>query len=255
MTGILQSKVFVPVQFRIRRLVMYGPMVALVTCLGLLAGCTSQGPVFPMVPNLTEWQISEDQIDSVSDVRPALSEHSARFRLAQGDQRSLLVREDEWSNSRKFLLGFDVMVLQSPSVSQRVTLARLVRPDPPNRALVSVDLTAQSGITVAGQACVAADQLAEWRRIEVRVFFSEARKGYVEVFCDRRPVYALLELETGYPPGCGDNAACGRMLDDPVPYEWQVGLVSERPVGAPVDVQMRRMQQRPLVWTPNRVRG
>lgn len=255
MTGILQSKMFEPVQRQIGRQVGCGLNIAFALCFVILTGCTSQGPVFPMLPNLAEWQVHVSQIDPSSDVSPMLGEHAARFRLDRGDQRSLLVREDEWAVSRKFLLGFDVAVRQAPGGSKPVTVARLVQPENGEAALISIDLDPQKGIAVSGQTCIPADQMSDWHRVEVRVHFAEGPQGYVEVFCDRRPVYALLELETGYPPGCRDNAACGQVRQEPVPYEWQVGLVSGVPLTTPVDVELRRMQQRPLVWTPNRVRG
>lgn len=218
----------------------------------LLASCSRNGPVFPQVASLNDWDLTGVPVDPNSDRSPQVSGDKVAFQLRAGERVTQLVLKRDWQRSRKFLLGFDVRAREGLP-SSPVVIAQLLRYQNGPQRVVSVALDAERGVTVAGQACIAPAALQDWHRVEIRVQFSDKGDGYLEAFCDRQPLFGLRDLQTGMPPVCRDDAGC--VGEEPVEGEfaWQVGLMAERAVRQGVSVEMRRLQQRPLVWVPNRI--
>lgn len=223
----------------------------LVAAVLLLPSC-GNGPIFPVEDALYSWVTAPESIEPASDRAPEIRDDIVRFSLAPGERRSALRTAEDWRITQTRMTGFDVLVDPSALGKQQITLSRIYRRGDPAAEIVSVLLDADRGVTVLGRQCIAPEALGSWHRIEIRIRLRDDDKGFLEVFCDRNPVWARTAIRTTLPPVCRRSEGCSAAVPQPVRYEWQVGVMADRPVSAPVSVQMQRLHHRVLFFIPNR---
>lgn len=231
------------------------PSLALTGLLvGLLAvACSDTGPIFPASLTLDDWVLAPASVDPRSDTAPQLTDRLASFGLGPGQGRSTLRAGHEWGVGQTYLLGFDIRVDPGAIGATPVTVSRLVRGGKPETDLLSVRLDSRRGVTVLGRGCIPASQLGQWHSVEVRIALADDDSGFLEVFCDRRPIWAQSRLRTTLPPVCRLAQGCVTPVSRPARFEWHVGLISERPATRPLRLQMRRIFYHRLFVIPNRV--
>ncbi len=227
------------------------PLLPLVAAL-VLGGCAGNGPIFPVEDNLYDWVTAPEARDPQSDNAPVISGQVVTFRLDPGDRLSTLQAAEDWRAGQTRLFGFDVRADAKALGTQKLVLSRLSRSSAPAGEITSVHLDAVNGVTVMGRSCIAAEDLGDWHRVEMRIRLSNDDRGFLEVFCDRKPVWAQTEFRTTFPPVCRRREGCNTPVQTPVQFKWQVGLLSERPAPRRVSVQMRRLHHRLLLYIPNR---
>jgi hypothetical protein len=218
-----------------------------------LAACGSTGPIFNVSDALYDWVKAPGAVTPGSDQDPVIADPVVIFRLDRGDRRSTLQTGESWRTTQTYLFGFDVRLDPRTLGGERLDLSRLYRNGAPATELISVQLDARRGVTVLGRACIAPAHLATWHRVEMRIRLADNDTGYLEVFCDRKPIWARVNMRTTFAPECRISAGCNRAVPKPERYEWQIGLMSARGVARPVTVQMQRLHYRVLFYKPNRV--
>ncbi|MEZ5714251.1 MAG: hypothetical protein R3D85_03175 [Paracoccaceae bacterium] len=182
---------------------------------------------------------------------------TVRFHLAPGQRRSSLHTSHAFGLGQTYLLGFDIHRGATPLPARPVTIARLMRgtgtPGAPETEIAAIRLDARNGITAFGRQCIPAAQLTRWHSVELRVAMADDDTGYLELFCDRRPVWAQQKTRTTLPPPCRRAQGCTRPVPPPVRYDWQLGLIAAGPVRQPLGLDMRRIFYHRLFVIPNRV--
>lgn len=224
----------------------------LIAALGLTA-CNGTGPIYPVQDDLYDWVKAPEAVSPESDREPVVADPVVNFRLDRGERQSTVQVSEDLRPYRTYLLGFDVRLDRASLGRENVTLSRLSRRGDPSVEVVSVQLDAARGVTVMGRTCIAPADLADWHRVELRIKFSDRDRGYLEVFCDRRPIWARTEIRTTFPVVCRRRDGCDARVPQPVSYDWRTGLISNEGVAHRVMVQMRRLHYRPLIIKPNRV--
>lgn len=221
----------------------------------VLGACASSdtGPVFNVQDPLYDWVKSPDAIDARSDHPPDLIDQTVVFKLMEGDKRSILRTGDDWRIGQTYLFGFDVRVDPKTLGREEFTVSRLTRTVSPQSEIAVVELNAQNGVTVFGRSCVPANALQSWHRVEMRIKLSNGDTGYLEVFCDRQPVWAQSAFRTTLPPVCRLRDGCATLVAKPARFDWQVGLMARQHAKRPVTLEMRKLHQRVIFYVPNRV--
>lgn len=216
-----------------------------------LAGCGTTGPVFQVEDGLPAWV--SDAVDPASDNTPLISDPVVSFQLMPGERTSALRAGEDWRLGQSFLFGFDVRLDEPIPNQATVTLSRLTRITAPSQEIVSIKLDRQLGVTVFGRSCIAPEDLTEWHRVELRVRLKDDDKGFLEIFCDRKPVWAQNGLRTTMAPICRLADGCDDTISTPVRFTWNVGLMSDAAVPEATAVEMRRLHQRVIFYIPNRI--
>ncbi|WP_137699492.1 hypothetical protein [Marimonas lutisalis] len=219
----------------------------------LVTACADTGPVYPTSDTLDPWVIAPDSVTPGSDRAPHVAGERMIFRLAPGERRSSLSTGRDWGVWQNYLMGFDVRVAPGQAPAQPVTLARFLRRGDPETELVAVMLDARRGITVLGRSCVPAARLGDWHSVELRIRLADNDTGFLEIFCDRRPIWAQDGFRTTLPPTCRHGEGCATPVPRPARFEWQVGLVSPGRVARAIRVEMQRIFHHRLFVIPNRV--
>lgn len=229
--------------------------VLLVFLAWLLTACneTGMGPVYPTPEQLPEWVVSADAVDPRSDRAPVVDDPLVTFRLGPGDRRSALRAGQDWRLTNRYLFGFDVRLARGALAGQRVTLARLKRLGSREEELVSVEADTRRGVTIFGRTCIPAAELGNWHKVEIRIRLADDDTGFLEVFCDRRPIWAETGMRTTKPPVCRRREGCTTPVPHPVRVEWQLGLLADSGARRGIEVQMRRIYHRLLFVIQNRV--
>ncbi|MDU8928717.1 hypothetical protein RXV86_15100 [Alisedimentitalea sp. MJ-SS2] len=219
-----------------------------------LSGCMEDGPIL--------FEPSQDYSDRVSktcsvvpgsDIAPVVASDRVEFELPPGGDCSALRFGDDWALGHNYLMGFDVRLDRNRIGSRPVTLARLVRSGASETELVSVKASRQNGITVLGRRCVPASEFGTWHRVELRVALSDQDEGFLEVFCDRKPIWAQDKIRTTLPPVCRRSEGCTIPVAKPVRFEWQIGLMTRHAVAHRLKIEMRRVFYRRLFLIPHRI--
>ena len=220
-----------------------------------LATCAppGTGPVYSVDAELYDWVKAPEAIDQSSDQVPIIADPVVTFRLAPGDSRSALRAGKEWRVGHTYLFGFDVRLDRKSLGNEKVALSHLFRKGDPATEIVSVLLDADRGVTVMGRTCVAPTDLGNWHRVEMRIRLSNNDTGFLEVFCDRKPIWARTKIRTTFPPVCRLHEGCDTDVPKPVRYEWQLGLLSNGGVAKQIVAQMQRLHYRMLYYIPHRV--
>jgi hypothetical protein len=230
-------------------------LLPVLAALLLLAACDDggTGPVYFVDAELYDWVKAPEAIDQSSDQSPIVADPIITFHLAPGDSRSTLRTGKEWRVGRKYLFGFDVRLERKSLGNERVALSHLFRKGDPATEIVSVLLDADRGVTVMGRTCVAPTDLGNWHRVEMRIHLSNKDTGFLEVFCDRKPIWARINIRTTFPPVCRLSEGCDTDVPKPVRYEWQLGLLSNGGVSKQIMAQMQRLHYRRIFYIPHRV--
>lgn len=218
-----------------------------------LTACDGDGPIFAVEDQLAEWAQDRESIDKSSDQEPIVADPVVTFRLEPGDRRSALRTGDDWLLNETILFGFDIRLQRNSLGSDKIELSRLYRKGDPATEIASVQLDSVRGVTVMGRTCVARADLETWHRVEMRIRLRDNDRGYLEVFCDRKPIWATTEIRTTFAPVCRFREGCDTKVPHPVRYEWQMGLMSNRGVSKQIIVQMQKLHQRKLLYIPHRV--
>lgn len=218
----------------------------------LLPSCYGEGPIYIVGEDLPEWASAPVAVDPKSDRKPEFSANVVNFHLSPGQRRTALVTGDSWRIPRTYLFGFDVKADRGTLGNERLDLSRLLRAGNREVEIASVQLDARRGITVMGRQCVAPGDLASWHRVEMRIRLRNDDSGFLEVFCDRKPIWAQNGIRTTFPPVCRLSEGCSEPAYTPLRYEWQMGLMADRRVSRHIRVQMRKLHQRELIYIPNR---
>lgn len=218
----------------------------------LFAACGDSGPVYPIQSELYDWVKSPEAIHPESDQSPVISDPAITFRLKRGERQSALRAGEDWRTGQIRLFGFDVRVVGNVLPSEVVDISQLYRVGSPSTKIISVQLDAKRGVTVFGRTCIAAKDLGAWHRVEMRIRLRNDDFGYLEVFCDRKPVWARTNIRTTFPPVCRIREGCNLAVPEPQRYEWQVGVMANRGLSKPFTLQMQRLHHRLLIYTPNR---
>ncbi|MDQ2091834.1 hypothetical protein [Marimonas arenosa] len=236
-----------------------GPLCAALVAL-LLVACADVGPVFPTPNYFDPWVSAEDTLDPRSDRAPLITYRTATFRLFPGESRSALRTDKDFGLGQTYLIGFDLRVDRRQLTNRPVTLSRVLRTTgteaadgSPATQIISVELDARRGATVLGRSCIPPAQLGRWHSIEIRIAMADNDTGYIEVFCDRRPIWAQENFRTTLPPICRLREGCTRGVPRPVKFEWQLGLMADGRLARGLEVQMRRIFYHRLFVIPNRV--
>ncbi len=221
----------------------------------LMASCTPHGtgPVYTMDAELYDWVKAPKAIDQSSDQAPIIADPIVTFQLAPGDSRSALRAGKEWRLGHAYLFGYDVRLERKSLGTEKVTLSRLIRKGDPATEIASVQLDADRGVTVMGRTCIAPTDLGDWHRVEMRIRLSNRDAGFLEVFCDRKPIWARVNIRTTFPPVCRLRDGCDTDIPKPVRYEWQLGLLSNGGVAKQIEVEMQRLHYRRIYYIPHRV--
>ncbi len=218
-----------------------------------LAACGGEGPIYPVDKDLYEWVKAPTALDPRSDQPPRVADPVVHFRLAPGQRRSNLRTGEDWRIRQNRLFGFDVRLDPSTLGATPITLSRLVRVGAPDTEIATVQLDRTRGITIMGRSCVAPHDLINWHRVEMRIRLNDQGRGFLEAFCDRKPVWGRRNLRTTLPPDCQDNTGCGTPVTRHTQFEWTMGIMADHPVQRPITLQMRRIHQRILLYIPNRI--
>ena len=218
----------------------------------LVAACAGDGPIYPVEDSLYDWVIAPDAIVPGSAPAPDIADPVVTFRLPRGGRLSALRTGEDWRTGQTRLFGFDIRLNPEKLGRERVEVSRLYRSGDPETVLASVQLDADRGVTVMGRRCIAPEDLGTWHRVEMRIKLRDDDQGYLEVFCDRKPIWAQTGLRTTFPPVCRRSEGCNTALAKPVSYEWRMGLLTDRPVSRPVSIQMRKLHHRLLLYVPHR---
>lgn len=219
-----------------------------------LAACSDTGPVYPTSDTLDPWVTSPASIDPQSDQPPIVSDQTVRFHLAPGQQRSSLRAGREWGTVQTYLYGFDLRLDPNSLGPVPLTLSRLQRLGTPAADIVSVQLDRRRGLSVFGHSCIAPADLGDWHSVEVRINLADDDTGYIEIFCDRKPILAIQGLRTTRPPVCRRAEGCTAPVSHPARYEWQIGLLAPRRVARAVTIDMRRIFYHRLFVIPNPIK-
>ncbi len=217
------------------------------------AACGTTGPVFPVEDELYDWVTSQQSVDQASDQAPVVADSVVTFRLAPGQRRSALETGEDWRIGQAYLFGFDVRLDPETLGPGAIAISRLSRVTVPENEIVSVLLDRKRGVSVFGRTCIAPDQLSEWHRIEMRMRLANDDTGFLEVFCDRKPVWAQNDIRTTFKPVCRLQEGCDADIAKPARFEWLTGLLAERSVTRRTEIQMQRLHQRVIFYIPNRV--
>ena len=220
---------------------------------GLFLAACGTGPIYPDVDWLNDWVKSPNAVDASSDQAPIIADPVVNFHLNRGDRTSAIQAGEEWSVGQTFLLGFDVRLDPSSLGQEKITLSRLTRKGSPAVEIASVQLDADYGVTVFGRTCIPAAELSKWHRVEMRIKLSDEDEGYLEVFCDRNPIWARINMRTNFAPECRYGEGCQTAVTKPERYNWRVGLMADVPVSQKISLQMQRLNHRRLYYKPNRV--
>lgn len=220
----------------------------------LLAACTGNGigPIYPVQDALYDWVKAPEATDPLSDRAPVIADPVVVFHLAPGDRRSALRAGHDWRLGHNYLFGFDIRLDRKSFSGQAVTLSRLLRRGDPATEIAAVQLDAR-GVTILGRTCIPSSELGNWHRVEMRIRLADNDAGFLEVFCDRRPLWARSRIRTTQPPICRRRDGCDTEVPKPVRFEWQLGLIPEERIKRGVEVQMQRIHFRRLYVIPNRV--
>ena len=232
-----------------------GWRLGLALAAGLLTACAETGPIFPTSDRLDPWVSAAGAVDPRSDVAPVIKGEVASFRLGPGGRRAALRTGREWGLGQTYLFGFDIRIEPGPLPRQAVTLSTLERlgaPGRPGAGIVAVSLDSR-GVSVLGRSCIRPAELGRWHSVEIRIALADDDTGFLEVFCDRRPIWAQSHLRTVLPPVCRRTEGCNAAVPKPVRYEWQLGLIAPHGAAQAIKVQMRRIFYHRLFWIPNRV--
>lgn len=226
----------------------------------LLAACNGMGPIYPTSDTLDDWVTAAASLDPASDHAPVFSDQVAVFQLAPGERMSALHAGRRWGLQQNYLFGFDIRLDPAQAPLRPVTLTRLSRLGPDGGAagaqpLVSVELDARRGVSVLGRSCVPPEALGDWHSVELRIAFANDDSGFLEIFCDRRPIWAQSHLRTALPPICRLSEGCQQNIPAPARFAWQVGLMAQGRVARKISVGMRRIFFHRLFVIPNRVSG
>lgn len=221
--------------------------------IAMISACTATGPVYPVSDELYDWVKVPEAVDSGSDQPPVVADPLVTFHLSPGDRRSALQAPEDWHVGQTYLLGFDVRLDRTTLGTEKVTLSRFLRQGKPQSEIFSVQLDERRGVTVFGRTCIAPPDLANWHRVEVRIKVADNDRGFLEVFCNRKPIWGRVNFRTTLPPECRLSDGCNTVVPKPVDFKWQVGLFSDRGVARDVTVQMQRMHYRTLLYIPGRV--
>jgi hypothetical protein len=226
----------------------------------LLPGCTAPdtGPIYQVDSSPYSWVKASSSVHPASDRAPIVGDPIVAFRLDTGERNSTLVAAGEWGGNewrtgQTYLFGFDVRTDPGALRNEVVTLAQLTRSSASPAVIISAELSAARGVTVMGRTCIAPSELRDWHRVEFRVRLSDRDTGYLEVFCDREPIWARTGMRTALPPICRRSEGCDDVVARPVRFEVQMGLMSDTGVTRPISVQMQRLHYRRIFYVPNRV--
>lgn len=222
-----------------------------------LAACADTGPIFPTSDRLDPWVSASESADPRADSPPVVNGDRARFHLSPGQRRASLHTSHAFGLGQTYLLGFDIRRGATPLPDRPVTIARLMRttatPGAGESAIAAIRLDARNGVTAFGRQCIPAAQLTRWHSVELRIAMADDDDGYIELFCDRRPVWAQQNIRTTLPPPCRRAQGCTRPVPRPVRYDWQLGLMSPGVARRPLDIEMKRIFYHRLFIIPNRV--
>ncbi|WP_322867818.1 hypothetical protein U5922_017355 [Aquicoccus sp. G2-2] len=97
--------------------------------------------------------------------------------------------------------------------------------------------------------------LNTWHSVEVRIAFANDDSGFLEIFCDRKPIWAQSHFRTALPPVCRLSEGCTKGVPAPARFAWQVGLLARGRIVRRVSVEMRRIFFHRLFVIPHRVVG
>lgn len=219
----------------------------------LLANCSETGPVYPTSSDIQPWVMAAESRDPAADRAPKFDNPVVHFALAPGERRSSLHTGRRWTTDMNYLMGFDVRVRPETLPRDRVTIGRLVRRGPTEEELLRVVLDPSRGVTVLGRTCIPRAKLHQWHSVEVRTRFADDDTGFMEVWCDRRPLWAQSHYRTTLPPTCRRSEGCTMPLKGAASFDWQFGLISPRPAPRPISIEMRRIHTHRLFVIPRRV--
>jgi hypothetical protein len=91
--------------------------------------------------------------------------------------------------------------------------------------LYEMHLTPRKGIVFENKPCISPSEYGKWNRVKMQVRWTLKNDGFLQVFCNDRPVYAL-RGQNLIPPGCGTDAKsqCHTdKLQHNNPIIWQLG--------------------------------
>lgn len=229
------------------------PFILLLAAMIGVTCCGTTGPVFLVEDELYDWVSVPGAIDPLSDQAPLISGSVVTFRLSPGQQLSALQTGEDWRIGQAYLFGFDVRLDPEALGPHPITVSRLTRVTVPESEIASVLLDRRRGVTVFGRTCVPPEKLAEWHRVEMRIRVANDDKGFLEVFCDRKPIWAQKDMRTTFPPGCRLREGCNDDVAQPARFAWQIGLMPVKAVSKNTEIQMQRLHQRLIFYIPNRV--
>lgn len=222
-------------------------------CIAFLAACNADGPVYPVSDALYDWVKTPEAIDRLSDQPPVITDPLVTFRLSPGERRSALQAPEDWYVGQTYLLGFDVRLDRASLGPEKVILSRFLQQGSEQSEIFSVQLDQVRGVTVFDRTCIAPSDLADWHRVEVRIRMANRDRGFLEVFCDRKPIWGQVNIRATQPVDCQRSAGCTASAPRRPEFEWQVGLFSDHSVARTVTVQMQRLHYRTLLYVPGRV--
>ncbi|MEM1076786.1 MAG: hypothetical protein AAF665_08275 [Pseudomonadota bacterium] len=227
-------------------------LVAGLLLTAVLSAC-GNGPIFRVDDDLYDWVKAPSAVDPASDYTPLLEGQTVRFALDPGNKHSALVTGDDWRLGQTYLMGFDVRFERLPGGNTPIVLSRLVRTGAASPVeIASVQVDQRRGVTVMGRECIKSPELGNWHRVEMRMKMSNGDTGYLEVFCDRKPIWAMTKIRTTFAPGCRLSEGCDSDVPKPVGYEWRNGLMMDQKAGTSVVAYMRKLHYRLVFYVPNR---
>ncbi|WP_134643096.1 hypothetical protein [Pseudaestuariivita atlantica] len=224
-----------------------------------LGACASEGPIFPIDVEFEDvrWVLEPDAEASFSQQTPTFTdtprEVITSFQLRPGQRNTALETGQRWRLGHTWLFGFDIRAKASELPRVPVDVARFVRISAPEELLARVQLDATNGITVMGRRCFTPSDLSQWVRVEMRVRIRDDDQGFLEVFCNRKPVWAMDKVRTTFAPPCRRADGCTTPLAEPARFRFQMGMMSARAQPRTAAIQMRRIHRRGLLYIPNRV--
>lgn len=235
----------------------------------LLAACQTAASTGPEAARAAPgWLPVKFAVGERSTPPPTFADPEIVFKVNRGDcsprtdrrgasdcatktNRSVITTGDSWRIGHQYLFGFDFWIdpglthrgyrnaraVKTNGFSSRLSIARWEGDRYPNNQLFDVKVDATRGVTFMGRTCIPPSEFGRWHRMDIRMRWADDETGFLEVRCDRRPVFS------GQPIYAVSNVATNRALDcyrenhcvpgfdkDPQRFNMQLGILFDQEV-------------------------
>lgn len=181
----------------------------------------------------------------------AIADRRGASDCADRNTRSVISAGADWRLGHQYLYGFDFWIdpglthpgFRTPRAtrtggqSSRLSIARWEGDRYPNNQLFDVKVDATRGVTFLDRTCVPPTDFGNWHRLDIRMRWASDDTGFIEVRCDRRPVYsgrpifAASGIATNQALDCIPENHCDpTVMKNPTRFNMQLGVIFDAEV-------------------------